>query len=119
MHLRRARLCLDCEEVHDEQHCPRCASDQFTFLTRWVPVPDGRKRPRTVVEPSPELETYRQIRQGVAPPRRGRMLSRALVGLGAAGLAGLVFGATRARGGGQAGEPGSYDPPPNGVDEMD
>lgn len=100
MHLRRARLCLDCEEVHDEQHCPRCASDQYTFLTRWVPVPDGRNRPRTVVEPSPELETYRQIVHPPPPRRRGRLLTRALLGLGAAGVAGLVFGATRARGAG-------------------
>jgi hypothetical protein len=109
MHLRRARLCLDCEEVHDEQQCPRCASDQYTFLTRWVPLPDGRKRPPTVVEPSPQLDTYRQIVRGEAPRRPGRMVARTLLGLGAAGLAGLVFGATRARGqggsGGAAGEP--------------
>jgi len=98
MHLRIARLCLDCEEVHDEQQCPRCASDQSTFLTRWVPLPEGRKRSRMPVEPSPELETYRQIVRG-EPPRRGRVLTRALVGLGAAGVAGLFFGATRARGG--------------------
>lgn len=106
MHLRIARLCLDCEEVHDEQQCPRCASDQFTFLTRWVPLPEGRKRPRVPVEPSPELETYRQIVRG-EPRRRGRVLTRALVGLGAAGLAGLFFGATRARGAGASDD----DPP--------
>lgn len=113
MHLRRARLCLDCEEVHDEQHCPRCASDQYTFLTRWVPVPDGRLRPRTVVDPSPELETYRQIVHP-PPPRRGRLLTRALLGLGAAGVAGLVFGATRARGAGQTNAGG---PDPEGLDD--
>ncbi|MGE0815071.1 MAG: hypothetical protein AB7O28_21780 [Vicinamibacterales bacterium] len=111
MHLRRARLCLDCEEVHEEQHCPRCASDQFTFLTRWVPVPDGRKRPRTVVEPSPDLETYRQIVKGTPAPR-GRLFTRALVGLGAAGLAGLVFGATRARGTAAEARDDQADDPP-------
>lgn len=118
MHLRRARLCLDCEEVHDEQHCPRCASDQFTFLTRWVPLPDGRARPKTVVEPSPELETYRQIVHGSAP-RRGRFWTRALLGLGAAGVAGLVVGASRARGGGNtnAGGPGRDDLSDAGDDE--
>lgn len=119
MHLRRARLCLDCEEVHDEQHCPRCASDQFTFLTRWVPVPENRKRTRPIVEPSPELEAYRQIVHAPPPPRRGRILTRALVGLGAAGLAGLVFGATRARGSGPVGANGQTHEPANGVDEMD
>jgi hypothetical protein len=111
MHLRRARLCLDCEEVHDEQQCPRCASDQYTFLTRWVPVPDGRKRPPTVVEPSPELETYRQIVHGEPPKRRGRVVARTLLGLGAAGLAGLVFGATRARGGQGSGSGPDGEPP--------
>ena len=30
MQLRTARLCLDCEEVHDEAQCPVCASETFT-----------------------------------------------------------------------------------------
>ena len=29
MQLRNARLCLDCEEVHDAQQCPACASAMF------------------------------------------------------------------------------------------
>src|SRR5262245_32500541 len=29
MQLRTARLCLDCEEVHEEQQCPVCASESF------------------------------------------------------------------------------------------
>jgi hypothetical protein len=36
MQLRTARVCLDCEEVHDAQQCPTCASETFAFLTRWV-----------------------------------------------------------------------------------
>ncbi len=39
-----ARLCLDCEEVHDAQQCPVCASETFTFMTRWVPAPERRER---------------------------------------------------------------------------
>jgi RNA polymerase subunit RPABC4/transcription elongation factor Spt4 len=37
VHLTTARLCLNCEEVHDAQGCPLCASETFAYLTRWVP----------------------------------------------------------------------------------
>ena len=97
-----ARLCLDCDEVHDEYRCPACASDQFSYLTRWVPVPerpDRPRRPRPPVEPRPEVEVYRRLIHGEPPtPRRGRLVTRALMGLGAAaGLAGLFIGARGAR----------------------
>ena len=36
MRLDEARLCLDCEEIHDNQECPSCGSEAFAFLTRWV-----------------------------------------------------------------------------------
>lgn len=44
MQLRTARLCMDCEEIHEDQQCPVCASETFAFLTRWVPVEDRRIR---------------------------------------------------------------------------
>jgi hypothetical protein len=46
MQLRNARLCLDCEELHDAQQCPVCASESFAFLTRWVPAENRRQRRR-------------------------------------------------------------------------
>ena len=104
MQLRMARLCLDCEEVHDGYQCPVCASDHFTYLTRWVPAPERRVQPRPA-QPPPELETYRRL---ITPePRGGRLWTRALVGLGAAGVAGLLLGGHRARSkpGGPATEP--------------
>src|SRR5687767_527745 len=62
MQLRNARLCLDCEEVHDSQQCPLCASETFVFITRWVPAPERRQKPRTgEPPPSPELDTYREM----------------------------------------------------------
>ncbi len=87
MQLRNARLCLDCEEVHDAAHCPVCASESFAFITRWVPSPSGeaspagagvppvpaarvqpRERPPQVqpVEPVSQetLDTYRQLLSG-------------------------------------------------------
>jgi hypothetical protein len=47
MTLRKARLCLDCEELHDQGHCPICASEAYAFLTQWVPAPERRKKPRS------------------------------------------------------------------------
>jgi len=35
--LKTARLCLNCDEVHDAQACPVCVSETFVYLTRWVP----------------------------------------------------------------------------------
>jgi hypothetical protein len=107
MQLRVARLCLDCEEVHDEYQCPVCASDQFTYLTRWVPAPERRQRPRPATAPSPDVDVYRRLIQGEPVPRKGRLLSRALLGLGAAGVVGLFLGGRRARttGDGEPGEP--------------
>lgn len=100
MQLRTARLCLDCEEVHDEYRCPVCASDTFSYISRWVPVPERRGRPRAAPERPPEYDAYREIVRGPAPQpsRRGRPWLRALAGLGAAaGVAGLFVGARRAR----------------------
>ena len=100
MQLRTARLCLDCEEVHDEYRCPACASDAFSYISRWVPIPDRRGRPRPAPTRPPEYDAYREIARGPATPaRRGRPWLRALAGVGAAaGVAGLFWGARQARG---------------------
>lgn len=73
MQLRLARLCLDCEEIHDAQQCPVCASETFAFLSRWVPVPERRTQPR------PQLEE----------PRKSGTSKKTLVGYGVLGV-GLV-----------------------------
>ena len=66
MQLQSARLCLDCDEVHDAQQCPSCASETFAFITRWVPVPGPdrpHKRPRSQEVSSTEaLGVYRWFR---------------------------------------------------------
>lgn len=54
MHLQEARLCLDCEELHTSDTCPRCASDAFAFLTRWIPANERRVRTR---RPPPQPAT--------------------------------------------------------------
>ncbi|MCC7032713.1 MAG: hypothetical protein IT179_07745 [Acidobacteria bacterium] len=97
MQLRVARLCLDCEDVHDDYRCPVCASDQFTYLTRWVPLPERRQRPRPAPAPTGDLDAFRRLLHEGPEPRKGRFLARALVGLGAAGVVGLFLGGRRAR----------------------
>jgi hypothetical protein len=52
MQLNVARLCLDCEEIHDDaQRCPVCASETFAYLTRWVPRIDTRTAPPPPARP--------------------------------------------------------------------
>jgi hypothetical protein len=92
--LRLARLCHDCEEVHADQQCPVCASETFTFITRWVPAPERRKRPRPTT--SPEAEIYRQLtRAEDGPSTTGRLLKRTAVGLTAVGIAGWLWGRSK------------------------
>ena len=75
MQLRRARLCLDCEDIHDSQQCPVCASETFVYLTRWVPSPERRSHPRTQAAPPARL------------PSKGKMVGFGIAGLGIFGLA--------------------------------
>ncbi|HTI44151.1 MAG TPA: hypothetical protein VL693_20130 [Vicinamibacterales bacterium] len=77
MQLRRARLCLDCEEIHEDQRCPVCASETFAYLTRWIPSPERRTQPRPA-KPTPALP---------ARPSRGKMLGLGVAGVGLFGLA--------------------------------
>lgn len=67
MQLRTARLCLDCEEIHEEHQCPLCASEAFVYLTRWIPVDDRRPR--------------RRSQRLAAPPRVSRIVKGGAVGL--------------------------------------
>ena len=102
MQLRTARLCLDCEEVHDAQQCPSCASETFAFITRWVPAPERRERPRPQ-EPSrsDELQAYRSLLEPHQQTNAHgwRMVRQGAVGLALVGVAGWLWkagGASRA-----------------------
>jgi len=90
MELRSARLCLDCEEVHDLQQCPVCGSETFTYMTRWVPAADVRRRPRQST--SQDAEVYRQlITQEETASNGRRLLRRGVVGLTALGVVGWLL----------------------------
>jgi hypothetical protein len=126
MQLRIARLCLDCEEVHDGSQCPVCASEAFVYLTRWVPAPDGRLRPKPA--PAPDYEVYREMtaeESDEGPPARGgRLVFRSLMGLGVVGgvLGGLLGAAGHlaqrrsSAGGTKSSEPRTRPPADGGGD---
>ena len=73
MQLNRARLCLDCEELHEEQQCPVCASETFAYVTRWVPARETRPKPNA---PPPSALSTTQKAVGIS-----------IAGLGLLGLA--------------------------------
>lgn len=104
MRLDDARLCLDCEELHNEHECPACGSEAFAFLKRWIKTTSPRPRPPSTRDPgapvdvvsraatSEQLDAWKQIVDGKSPePRRGRLIARGLVGLAAMGLAGWAW----------------------------
>ncbi len=79
MQLRVARLCMDCEELHDQQQCPVCASESFAYVSRWVPVRERRFQPRA---PGAAAATTAQ------PPSKTRTATYGVMGLALAGVAG-------------------------------
>ena len=105
MRLGVARLCLDCEEVHDTDRCPVCGSETFAFLKRWVtPAASPLKAPRGEqdipatkrVEPTTErveqVNAYEQLLKPDGPrSRKGRLIARGALGLAVLGAARLAW----------------------------
>jgi hypothetical protein len=52
MQLRVARLCLDCEELYVGDRCPVCASEQYAFLSNWLPSEERRRWRRPAPAPA-------------------------------------------------------------------
>ena len=75
MHLSVARLCLDCQEIHDADRCPVCTSEAFGFITRWVTVdPAPRHIPsKNKRADASRIDGYRQI---LNPQLRGSRTAR-------------------------------------------
>ena len=87
MQLRVARLCLDCEEVHDAQQCPVCASETFAYLTRWVASPERREASRAAGEDE-SAPTPAAAAQSLQPRKTNHraMIGYSVLGLGVVGL---------------------------------
>ncbi len=88
MQLRVARLCLDCEEIHDAQQCPVCASETFAYLTRWVASPERRQSSRAPGEED-EAEPMPMAAAQSLPARKTShraMIGYSVLGLGVVGL---------------------------------
>jgi hypothetical protein len=102
MHLRTARLCLDCNEVHDAQVCPVCASETFAFLSRWVSAPAPTKM--RAEPPREEADIYRRLIDDTGAPRRSRLLKQGLIGLTAMGLFGWAWRSSQASSAKKTGE---------------
>lgn len=97
MRLRDARLCLDCDEVHDATICPVCGSESFTYISRWVPVPDAERPQRP--QPSEQANVYRELLADDQAAGRGRkLLKGGLLGLTALGIAGWAWRSSRTNG---------------------
>ena len=76
MQLRTAKVCLDCEEVHDAAQCPICASETFAYLSRWVPTQERRSK-----------------RRPQSQPKKGATTQKVLVGVGV--LGGVAYALNR------------------------
>jgi hypothetical protein len=91
MQLHVARLCLDCQEVHDRRTCPICSSESFAYISRWVPAPERRSHPRPVAAPE-AVDTYRQLLgTDNRPPNPRRWVKRGVLGLAAVSVAGWLW----------------------------
>jgi hypothetical protein len=92
MQLRAARLCMDCEEIHDAQKCPACGSETFAYISKWIPTPERRQQPR----PRQEVETYRELLYPTQPPSgMSRWLRRGAVGMAAVAAVGWAWQRSR------------------------
>jgi hypothetical protein len=89
MQLHIARLCLNCEEVHDQPTCPVCSSESFAYISRWIPAPERRTHPRELSSRE-TADTYRQLLEANRQTQTSgamRWVRRGVLGLTAVGLA--------------------------------
>jgi hypothetical protein len=87
MQLRNARLCLDCDEVHQDQRCPICASESFGFIKRWVPSSEHRGAPQPPDMDGAHRETVATYKELLAASQESRLNGWRFVKGGAVSLA--------------------------------
>jgi hypothetical protein len=91
MQLHVARLCLDCDEIHADPTCPVCGSESFGYISRWIPAPERRTRPRPVVT-SATADTYRELlKPDQSRPDKSRWLQHGVLGVTAVSVVGWLW----------------------------
>jgi hypothetical protein len=92
MQLGTARICMDCEEIHDQPHCPVCGSEMFAYLSRWIPSPE-RRIPKSTPTPTDgeRLQAYRELLGAATQPKAARWARRGALGLAAMLATGLLW----------------------------
>lgn len=88
MQLRNARVCLDCEEIHESNECPVCASESYAFVARWVPA--ANERPARQRPPSPPVAAEAQS-------AAARWMKRGAAGLAVLAVSRWLWHTTRER----------------------
>jgi len=73
MQLRVARLCLDCEELHADKRCPRCASASYAFVSNWLPCEERRRFGRNRTPAGDSAWRFSAVLQSVARWLRGNV----------------------------------------------
>ena len=64
-----------------------CGSESFAYISRWIPAPERRVKPRPA-GPDPQAEVYRQLLAADrAQPPAVRWLKRGVLGLAAVSAA--------------------------------
>lgn len=61
MQLINAKLCLDCDTIHEGTQCPKCASTHYWWISHFIPLIYKRSRNETVANHT--------IRLASVPPR--------------------------------------------------
>ncbi len=88
--LEKARICLECDTIHDLPACPECGSTTFYYLARWV-------KPKQPPKPESEAEQVEQAPAPERPRKKSRHILRKVLftGLGILGAYQLLFKPSR------------------------
>lgn len=88
--LEKARICLECDTIHDLVACPECGSDTYYYLANWI---KPQRPPRPAPEPPPaEREIF-----APAGKKKNRHLLRKALFAGAGLIAAYQFLFKRSR----------------------